>query len=152
MTEKKYIIGVDLGGTWIRIGLFNEVNSELERVKEPIDVSSNRAVSRQIIRLIHSICSKFDISFNSIKGIGIAAAGPLDTKKGVIVNPTNLPLERVFLVNPIKNALKLPVVLVNDCVAAVLGERMFEKGGDNLFYVSLSTGIGGGAIVDGENY
>lgn len=84
-------------------------------------------------------------------GIGVASAGPLDLKKGV-VKPANLPYESIPLVEPLEEALGLRVSLMNDANAAALGERNFGagKGRENLVYVTISTGIGGGAIVDGH--
>jgi len=87
-----------------------------------------------------------------LEGIGIASAGPLNIKEGALINPTNLPFDYVPLTRPISEQLNVPTFLINDCAAAVLGERIFGagKGLDNLVYITIGTGIGGGAIVDGH--
>lgn len=84
--------------------------------------------------------------------IGVASTGPLDLRKGTIARPANLPYESVPLVRPLEEALGSRVVLMNDANAAALGERAFGAGKnhENLVYVTMSTGIGGGAIVDGH--
>ena len=87
-----------------------------------------------------------------IIGIGVASFGPLDLKKGRMASPSNLPYESVPIVGPLEEALDVRVVLMNDANAAALGERTFGAGRkeENLVYVTISTGIGGGAIVDGH--
>jgi glucokinase len=73
-------------------------------------------------------------------------------KKGVLTMPTNLPLDSVPITGPVGEELDVPTYLVNDGTAGVLGERRFGagRGVNNLVYVSIGTGIGGGAIVDGH--
>jgi glucokinase len=68
------------------------------------------------------------------------------------MKPVNIPLDSVPLTGPVGDALGVPVSLINDCAGAVLGERWFGggQGVDNLAYVTIGTGIGGGAIVDGH--
>ncbi|MBS7648356.1 ROK family protein, partial [Candidatus Bathyarchaeota archaeon] len=68
------------------------------------------------------------------------------------MKPANLPFDFVPLVKPLEEEFNLPTYLLNDCVAAVMGEKYFGLGRDhnNLVYVTISTGIGGGAYVDGH--
>ena len=82
----------------------------------------------------------------------VGTAGPLDPEKGEIVGSPNMPFKRIPLAEPLRELLGLPVTVLNDCNAAVVGERTWGagKGLDNLVYVTISTGIGGGAYVDGE--
>lgn len=150
MGEKEYVVGVDVGGTWTRAVLLNIKSNSAEKIKEKVDARYDTAISGQIIKMIHTLCQRSGIDSSSLEGIGIASAGPLDVKEGALIRPTNLPFEYVSLVKPIKKKLNVPVYLVNDCTAAVLGEKEFGggKGISNLFYVAVGTGIGGGAIVD----
>jgi len=101
--------------------------------------------------MIRLLCKQSNIDPTTLEGVGIASAGPLDLKKGVLIKPANLPFEYAPLTEPISRELRLPAYLVNDCTAAVLGERVFGagKGLDNIVYITIGTGIGGGAIVDG---
>ena len=149
---KENIIGVDLGATWVRLALSNKEGNFLEKVQERVHKSSEKAAAKQIIKIIHLVCQKNNVDPASVEGVGIASAGPLDLKEGVLIKPTNLPFEYVPLTKPISKDLKLPTYLVNDCTAAVLGERAFGagKGLDNIVYITIGTGIGGGAIVDGQ--
>ena len=152
MSERKYIIGVDLGGTWVRAALSDEKGKIMEKVQEKVDVSSEKAVSNQIVKIVRILCNRRGVDINSLEGVGIASAGPLDIKEGALINPTNLPFDYVPLTRPISEQLNVPTFLINDCAAAVLGERIFGagKGLDNLVYITIGTGIGGGAIVDGH--
>ena len=152
MSERKYIIGVDLGGTWIRAALSDEKGKIMEKVQEKVDISSEKAISNQIVKIVRILCNKSGVDVTSLEGVGIASAGPLDIKEGALINPTNLPFNYVPLTRPISEQLGVPTFLINDCAAAVLGERIFGagKGLDNLVYITIGTGIGGGAIVDGH--
>ena len=150
MMKEKYIMAVDLGGTRIRLALSDKDGSLIGKVRERVDKSSEEAIVKQIISIICSLCRENEIDLADLEGVGIASAGPLDLKKGALIKPTNLPFEYVPLTKPISKELELPTYLVNDCTAAVLGESTFGagKGLDNIVYVTIGTGIGGGAIVD----
>ena len=152
MSKRKYIIGVDLGGTWVRAALSDEKGKIMEKVQEKVDVSSEKAISNQIVKIVRILCNKSGVDVTSLEGVGIASAGPLNIKEGALINPTNLPFDYVPLTRPISEQLNVPTFLINDCAAAVLGERIFGagKGLDNLVYITIGTGIGGGAIVDGH--
>ncbi|MCD6241015.1 ROK family protein [Candidatus Bathyarchaeota archaeon] len=152
MSKRKYIIGVDLGGTWVRAALSDEKGKIMEKVQEKVDVSSEKAISNQIVKIVCVLCNRSGVDITSLEGVGIASAGPLDIKEGALINPTNLPFDYVPLTRPISEQLGVPTFLINDCTAAVLGERIFGagKGLDNLVYITIGTGIGGGAIVDGH--
>ena len=84
--------------------------------------------------------------------LAISAAGPLDLAAGSFVSPPNLPYDRVDLVGPLEAAFGVPVALINDARAGVLGEHAHGagRGYRDLVYVTISTGIGGGVILDGR--
>jgi len=148
----RFVVGVDLGGTWVRVALSDEKGNIIGKVREHVDVSGENAVALQIVKLTRMLCKSHGVEERKLKGVGIASAGPLSLKGGALVKPTNLPFKYVPLTKPVSEELKVPVYLLNDCTAAVLGEKVFGAGKnvDNLVYVTISTGIGGGAIVDGH--
>ncbi|MCD6469192.1 ROK family protein [Candidatus Bathyarchaeota archaeon] len=149
MTEK-LAIGIDLGGTNVRVALGNSDGRILKKIYEKTDKSRGpEGISKQIIRMINSLVSE-ETSIKKIEGIGIGSAGPLDIKKGGLMKPTNFPFDFVPLVKPLEEEYGLPTYLLNDCVAAVIGEKHFGLGRnhDNLVYITISTGIGGGIYVD----
>lgn len=148
----KLVAGMDIGGTYLRGVLSDEQGKFLVEFKEKIDLKSERTIVEQIVRAIRSLCKSKNLKVSALEGIAIASTGPLDMQKGILVNPTNIPFPKVPLTGPVGKELGVPVYLLNDCTAAVLGEREFGagKGIDDLVYVTIGTGIGGGAIVDGH--
>ncbi len=149
---RKLAIGVDLGGTNVRVALGDSNGQILKKIHERTDKSRGpKGVSKQIIRMINSLIAGKTI-MKRIEGIGIGSAGPLDIKRGGLMKPTNLPFNFVPLIRPLEEEYNLPAYLLNDCVAAVMGEKHFGlgKNHDNLVYITISTGIGGGIYVDGH--
>jgi glucokinase len=145
------VVGVDLGGTWVRVVLSDRRGRFIKAASERIDTSSPDAISRQIGKLVRFLCRRIGIDVAVLGGLGIASAGPLIQEEGVLINPTNMPFEEVSLTKPVSEELKIPAYLINDCAGAALGEKTFgaAKGLDNYVYVTIGTGIGGGAIVNG---
>jgi glucokinase len=151
LTKGGHWIGVDLGGTWVRVVLSDGKGNFVEKANEKVDKSSSEAISSQIVRLTRFLCEKHGFAVNAIRGVGIASAGPLMQEKGVLIKPTNLPFDLVPLTKPVSEKLGVPSCLINDCAGAALGEKTFgaAKELDNCVYITISTGIGGGAIVNG---
>ncbi|KXB00964.1 hypothetical protein AKJ41_03245 [candidate division MSBL1 archaeon SCGC-AAA259O05] len=145
-------VGVDIGGTNLRGVIANEAGEFLFREKEKINTKDKKGISRQIIKLVDDFCESAKIEVNDLKGIGIASTGPMKRKEGVLIEPTNIPFDEVPLKEPIEKKIDIPVSLINDCIAGVLGEKEYgigsERNVENLVYVTMGTGIGGGAIVD----
>jgi len=154
--EKKYSIGVDLGGTNIVCAIVNYQGKIVNRLKVPTFAERGKeATIKRIIETIHENIVQSNIALDDIIGIGIGAPGPLDTKRGVINFAPNLPGWRDV---PLKKILEvefsMKVVLENDANAAAWGERCFGigRGVDNLVCFTLGTGIGGGIIIDSKIY
>lgn len=152
ITNKKLAVAVDLGATNLRVALVSHDGKILKKVKEETARTGKdgNIVTNQIIQLIRQITA--DTNLKEIAGIGIASIGPLDYKRGGPVHSPNVPFSFIPLVQPIKKKFSLPVALHNDANAAALAENYFgaDKHIKNLVYITLSTGIGGGAIVDGN--
>ncbi len=140
------VIGVEIGATNIRIAFVDENRNIVSRSTERTDKSSGpEGISQQIMRMISSIKFK-----GVIRSIGIGSAGPLDSKEGSIVHSTNIGFDYIPIVKPLKKMFNVPVYLVNDCVAGVIGEKEFGYGKKyaNIIYVTISSGIGGGILID----
>ncbi len=151
-----FLIGVDLGGTQIRIGLFTEEGELLDRkaTLTKAEEGPTKVVER-IKSLIHEISLPVIVKNGkeSIGGIGIGCPGPLDVFEGIIMSPPNLPgWNRIPLKKLLEEEFQLSVYLNNDANAAVLGEYFFGsgKGKSNLVYLTLSTGVGTGIIDNGQ--
>lgn len=151
--EKKYVVGVDLGGTKIYTALVDlEGNIVKEKVLETLAEQGEEAVAGRIINTIDFVIEGVDKEL--IKAIGIGSPGPLDAKKGIIIETANLPFKNFEIVKVIKERYNLPTYLDNDANVATLGEFVFGagKGTENMVYVTVSTGVGGGAIINGKLY
>ena len=151
--EKKYVVGVDLGGTKIYTALVDlEGNIINEKIVETLAEEGEEAVAGRIINTIDSVIAGVDKDL--IKAIGIGSPGPLDAKKGIIIETSNLPFKNFEIVNVLKERYDLPTYLDNDANVATLAEFMFGagKGTENMVYITVSTGIGGGAIINGKLY
>ncbi|MBN3039407.1 MAG: ROK family protein [Candidatus Omnitrophica bacterium] len=148
-----YIIGIDIGGTKTSISLGSSQGKIL--AKEVFATGSLKTTLSQAKGVIRAFLSRYDKGLKRTKGIGISCAGPLDLKKGILYNPPNMPTWRnVPLKKIFAQSFNLPVALDNDANAAALAEKLFGAGKkvDNLFYYTVSTGIGGGLILNGEIY
>ncbi|TAJ45671.1 ROK family protein [Methanofollis fontis] len=142
------VVAADVGATHIRAAVVERdgtVRRHLVRTT-PRSGPSGDAVTDAVFGMIAAL-----LDGGGVQGIGIAAAGPLDPGRGAIVGSPNMAFDEVCLTGPLRERFGLPVTLLNDCRAGVLGEHWQGAGqgiGD-LVYVTLSTGIGGGAIVNG---
>ncbi|HDN17792.1 MAG TPA: ROK family protein [Candidatus Bathyarchaeota archaeon] len=147
--NQKYSIGIDLGATKIRVALGTD-DGKIVRSREEFTEKrfGPKGLINQTLRLIHDILRNVEIK--EVCGVGIGSIGPIDVRKGVIIEAANLPFAPVPLVEPIKAEYNLPVYILNDCNTAVHGEKIFGAGKEveNIVYVTISTGIGGGAYVD----
>lgn len=151
MKDKELLVAgaADIGGTNTRVGLVREDGTIIQIRKFQTPVSgSPEDIPKTIARILHEI-NEDEIP---LSGIGVAAAGPLDTKAGKIVHPPNIPFDIINVVEPLAKETGLPVILRNDCRAAVLGETLAggAKGYRNVVYITISTGLGGGVFTGGR--
>lgn len=140
----KYAITVDIGGTNTRVALIDETYTILERSAFSTDAHDPRAN----VLMIKEVISSFH---KDVVGIGVSCPGPLDLKKGVVLTPPNLPGWHGFeLVQECEHLIGLRTVLENDANLACLGEAVVGAGKGERFvqYFTVSTGIGGGFVVD----
>jgi predicted NBD/HSP70 family sugar kinase len=137
-------IGIDIGGTRIRVGRRNAQGGIVaERILTPAKAADGVA---GIVALAQQIAPE------GIARIGISAPGPLDFKQG-ITNPLNLPNWHGYhLVHELANQLDARVIMDNDANCAALAEwrEGAGRGADTLVYYTVSTGVGTGVIIDGK--
>jgi glucokinase len=140
-------IAIDLGASLTRAGLIDTSGKIQKRLSAP---TPRREISDFLISLVQKMASDDELAHAA--GIGISAAGPVDTERGTLVNPPNIPLRNVSLVDPLRESFGIPVHLANDCHAGVIGEAYYgdARGKANVAYITLSTGIGGGIIAGGR--
>jgi glucokinase len=150
-----YTIGVDLGGTQIRAGLFDQTGELLFKAEAlTLAQEGAEAVIGRIKKSIHDVIGYAgDHTAGNIAGIGIGSPGPLNPFTGMVLSPSNLPgMVDIPLQQIIADEFHVPVYLNNDANAAALGEWLYGNGRNtkNMLYVTISTGIGAGVIVDGH--
>jgi glucokinase len=146
------IISIDLGGTRIRGARMDESLKILER-HETYTLASEglQAVLERIKQMIREVWPQ---NGDTVMGVGVSAPGPLDPKTGVIVAPPNLPgWHNVPLGDILTDAFNVPVYVGNDANVAALAESLVgaaQDGYRHVIYLTQSTGVGSGIIVDGR--
>ncbi|WP_010238506.1 ROK family protein [Clostridium arbusti] len=152
---KEYVIGIDLGGTKI-CGALSDVDGNVlsQHTIATNAFEGEEAVLGRVISVIEKILSDGDKKPEEIKAIGIGSPGPLDAEKGIIITTPNLPFKNFKLVDPIKEKFRVPTYLDNDGNVGAIGEFVFGagQGTKNMIFITVSTGIGGGAILNGQVY
>jgi glucokinase len=152
----KYLVGVDLGGTKIHVGISDLQGNIVAEAKEDTVRISEKAVLEQISSLINEMLKKEKVEPSQICGIGIGVPGIVDYKKGEVIwapnlpNWKNIPLRRYIC----RKVYNLPVYLENDVDCAVLGEAWLgvAKGKKDVVFISIGTGIGSGLLLGGKLY
>ena len=147
----KAVIAVDIGGTQVRVALFRDDRLH-QRAALPTDVRGGPSgVMDQIDALIEQVAAKDDRK--TITGIGLSLAGPIDTESAVVTRIPTLPgWDGLPVAQALSERTGLPARVENDGIAATLGEWRYGagRGVSNIVYLTVSTGIGGGAVVDGR--
>ncbi len=150
------VVAVDLGGTKIISAIVAPGGEVLARDYRPAQASEGvEAVTTRIKASIDSLLMAQKLAPPQLKAVIVAAAGVIDMEHGVVTKSPNLPgWENIPLGKIIGQKYGIPVHVINDAKAAVLGEHRVGagKGARNLVFVTVSTGIGGGIIIDGKLY
>ena len=152
---KNYVIGVDLGGTKISTALSTLEGNIITQTVIPTNAKEGEEkVLNRIISTIEEVINSASVSKDEIEAIGIGSPGPLDAKKGVIITTPNLPFKNYNVVQPIREKFDIPTYIDNDANVAAIGEFMFGagKGKENIVFFTVSTGVGGGAVLNGQAY
>jgi glucokinase len=157
---KKWIVGVDLGGTNIVVGVLpmdggNAVvlgeRSQLTEAQRGAKFVVDR-ITAMIEESIAEVSSRFNGTRADFAGIGIGSPGPLDRATGTVINTPNLGWRNFPLRDLIGNAVQLPATLDNDANCATYGEWWLgaARGEKSLVGLTLGTGIGGGIVLNGD--
>lgn len=144
-------LGLDVGASHTRVVLGDGDGRILASGSRPTPRTSSGAVADAIRELIEGVCTDAGVDPGDVVAAGIASLGPLDRVEGAVTAPTNLPQDRLPVVGPVDDCLEGDIYLHNDATAAAIGERFFrERDRPNLVFLTVSTGVGAGAIVDGH--
>jgi len=153
-----YYLGIDLGGTNLRAAVATSRCESLDihgkaKVSTPQNASGSE-ITAALLQTVERACAEAGCESSDIAAAGIGSVGPLNPEAGVIEGPANITGTEnpVKLVEPLRKRLQTDVISFNnDAVCGVIGERYFaDPVPENLVYLTISTGIGAGVIVDGE--
>jgi len=151
--ETPLVVGVDLGGTQIRAAVLQGARIRGRAATLTGHDATPERVLPRIYDTMQEALDEAGVTLDAITGIGVAAPGPLDNREGVLYSPPNLPAWKAV---PLREILcqqfHCPIFVENDANAAALGEFLFGAGQGNrdMVYLTVSTGIGGGVIANGQ--
>ncbi|MDY2558143.1 MAG: ROK family protein, partial [Candidatus Faecousia sp.] len=148
----KYGFGVDLGGTTVKIAYFDETGNMLDKWEIPtVTADGGKQILPDIAASVAGYRKDHNIPDEALLGLGIGVPGPVDAS-GTVNRCVNLGWGVFNIAKELSDLTGLPVKAGNDANVAALGE--FWKGGgqgcENIVFVTLGTGVGGGIIVEGR--
>ena len=148
----KYGFGIDLGGTTVKIAYFDETGTMLDKWEIPtVTENEGKQILPDIADSIRQYMDAYHIADTTVLGLGIGVPGPVNSK-GVVNKCINLGWGVFNIAEELTALTGFPVKAGNDANVAALGE--FWKGGgkgcDNMVFVTLGTGVGGGIVVEGK--
>ena len=147
-----YCVGVDIGGTSIKVGVVDRDGNIIKRGSVKTDVEGGpHKIIGDIGNLIWSMIDTKDRDF---VGIGIGCPGAINSVTGTVDRAYNLKWENVPLAEQLARHINKPIKVSNDANVAALGETMFGVGRiySNTIFITLGTGVGGGIIIDNKLY
>ncbi len=151
----KIVGAIDLGGTKILSAIVDRRGVVLATDRRHTVSDGPQAVVADMAGSLRSACKTAGVTVESLLGVGVSAAGPIDAATGVIAKAPNLPgWHDVPLTSLLREHLQMPILLDNDANAAAVAEHTFGagRGCTQMIYITISTGIGGGIITDGHLY
>ncbi len=149
----KYAFGVDVGGTTVKLGLFTENGTVIDKWEIVTNKENNgEKVLPDIAQTIKAKMAEKNLDTADVMGIGIGVPGAIDTTGFLVNGAVNIGWGNFSIPEELGKYIDLPIVAGNDANVAAYGE-MWQGGGKghkNMIAVTLGTGVGGGIIVDGK--
>ena len=149
----RYAFGVDIGGTTVKMGLFDQGGNMLDKWEIPtVKDNGGERILPDVAASIQEKIREKGIEISDIAGIGVGAPGAVDDEGTMVGGAVNLGWGVFNIPETMKKYLDVPVKAANDANVAALGE-MWQGGGkgySNLVAVTLGTGVGGGIIINGK--
>ncbi len=150
---KKYYVGIDLGGTFIKGGIVDSEGKVLLQDKTPTEVEKGAdKVAENIGALANRLLESLQIDKKEVVGLGLGSPGIIDSKAGKVIFSANCGFTDYPLAEKVSKWTGLTVKIANDANVAALGEVKFgaAKGMENVVMITLGTGVGGGVVVEGK--
>lgn len=150
--SKKYVFGVDVGGTTVKLGFFDVEGTLIDKWEIPTRTADGgKNILPDVADSIKAKMAEKNVAKEEVAGVGVGTPGPVDSQ-GIVYGAVNLGWGVFSLKDALSELLDMPVMAGNDANIAALGE-MWKGGGQghtNLVAVTLGTGVGGGIIVEGK--
>jgi glucokinase len=147
---------IDLGGTKVRALIADlDANVSGEHIQPSDTVEGRDAVIDRMVDTLQAACAEASTRIEDLRAVGVASPGALDLVHGLVYEAPQLPgWDGVPIVEVLRARFGVPVLLENDANAAALGENRYGagRGMRNIVYLTISTGVGGGIIIDGKVY
>ena len=151
---RDYVIGIDVGGTNIKMGLFDGSMQLVSELKYPTDKDgSPTELMNYLAQQVQGMVEKAGLTMKDVRGVGAAFPAYVDFKRGMTLESANLvALNDQPVREMLQSRLDVPVFVDNDANVAALAEHRYGagRGYDNLIYATLATGIGGALILNGQ--
>lgn len=151
---KRFLIGVDMGGTNVRMGIVTPEGKVVKKTQYSIDISKKGlALLEELVSNLKNLTRMEFKESKQLIGIGIGIAGAIDMQRGIInESPNILDLKRFALRDFLGKRISYPIAIENDANAFTLGEGWVgaAKGCKHYCGITLGTGVGGGIVVGGE--
>ena len=150
-----YIVGVDIGTTYIVTILMDLSASVIQNDRIPTEIKSNPiSIVNRVIESIQRTIMNSGVDYNKIMGISLGVPGLLDASKGNVLFSPDFQWENVHILKPIKDKFNIPVIIDNVTRAMAMGEKWFGLAKDinNFICINLGHGIGAAIVVNGEIY
>lgn len=153
---KEYAIGIDVGGTTIKVGLFDSSMNPIRHTQTFTDkeLEADQMMDHLTTMILQTL-NEAQIPIDQVRGVGAAFPSCVDAANGIVVETNNiLSLNNQPVRDMLQQRLQLPVWLENDANAAAMAEYELGagRGHDYFIYTTISTGIGGAIIINGKLY
>ena len=152
-TGKQVAVGIDLGGTAVKIGIVNASYEILAQTSIPTDAGRPyEQVIADMGKTASALLAGNGFAVADCAGAGVGSPGTIDSKNGVVLYSNNIRWDNVPLAKELQKYLPVPVYVQNDANCAALGEVLCgaAKGCQNAVFLTLGTGVGGGIVIDGK--
>ncbi len=154
MTQvRKYYVGIDLGGTFIKGGIVDDLGRIIIADKVPTESEKGAGmVATNIANLAKSLLERVGLNTDDVAGLGMGVPGMIDSKNGNVIYSNNLKWKDFAIGEEVSKQTGLQVKIANDANAAALGEVKFgsAKGYNDAVMVTIGTGVGGGIVAGGR--
>ncbi|WP_085992993.1 ROK family transcriptional regulator [Oceanobacillus senegalensis] len=152
--QKGYIVGVDIGGTKVAIGITDLSGKVCDFTAIPTQQYEDEHLFEQIQREVESLRGRLNLSESKLLGMGVGVPGIVNVDHGIVVEAPALKWVNYPILEKLKERFPFPIFVDNDVNISVLGEHWKGIGRkkENLVYIAIGTGIGSGIMINGDLY